>query len=118
MHLNPRKYKFKIGLKGYDERIHYGFIAQDIEDIAKKLNLGNLSLVYKEKCDADLSNEMDIIGDQYVYRVDKDELHAMHVQMIQRQEKEIEQLRMSNCTLNGEIEILKQRIERLEEKLC
>lgn len=38
--------------------------------------------------------------------------------MIQRQEKEIEQLRMSNCTLNGEIEILKQRIERLEEKLC
>lgn len=118
MHLNPRKYKFKTGLKGYDERIHYGFIAQDIEDIAKKLNLGNLSLVYKEKCDADLSNEMDIIGDQYVYRVDKDELHAMHVQMIQRQEKEIEQLRMSNCTLNGEIEILKQRIERLEEKLC
>ena len=87
-------------------------------DIAKKLNLGNLSLVYKEKCDADLSNEKDIIGDQYVYRVDKDELHAMHVQMIQRQEKEIEQLRMSNCTLNGEIEILKQRIERLEEKLC
>ncbi len=118
MHLNPRKYKFKTGLRGYDERIHYGFIAQDIEDIVKKLNLGNLNLVYKEKCDADLSNEMDIIGDQYVYRVDKDEMHAMHVQMIQRQEKEIEQLRMSNCALNGEIEILKQRIERLEEKLC
>lgn len=118
MHLNPRKYKFKTGLRGYDERIHYGFIAQDIEDIVKKLNLGNLNLVYKEKCDADLSNEMDIIGDQYVYRVDKDEMHAMHVQMIQRQEKEIEQLRMSNCSLNGEIEILKQRIERLEEKLC
>lgn len=118
MHLNPVMYRFKPGLKGYDDRTHYGFIAQDIEDLLKRLNLGNINLVYKDKCDGDLSNESDIIGDDYVYRVDKDELHAMHVQMIQRQEKEIEQLRMSNCTLNGEIEILKQRIERLEEKLC
>ena len=118
MHLNPVMYRFKPGLKGYDDRTHYGFIAQDIEDLLKRLNLGNINLVYKDKCDGDLSNESDIIGDDYVYRVDKDELHAMHVQMIQRQEKEIEQLRMSNCTLNGEIEILKQRIERLEGKLC
>lgn len=118
MHLNPVMYKFKPGLKGYDDRTHCGFIAQDIESLLKGLNLGNINLVYKEKCDGDLSNETDIIGDDYVYRVDKDELHAMHVQMIQRQEKEIQQLRLENFSLNGEIEILKKQIERLEKTLC
>ena len=118
MHLNPVMYRFKPGLKGYDDRTHYGFIAQDIESLLKGLNLGNINLVYKEKCDGDLSNETDIIGDDYVYRVDKDELHAMHVQMIQRQEKEIQQLRLENFSLNGEIEILKKQIERLEKTLC
>ena len=37
-------------------------------------------------------NENEIIGDDYFYCVDKDELHAMHVQMIQKHQREIESL--------------------------
>ena len=38
--------------------------------------------------------------------------------LIQEQHKDIEHLKMKYTLLYGEIEILKQRIERLEEKLC
>lgn len=38
--------------------------------------------------------------------------------LIQEQHKDIEHLKMKYTQLYGEIEILKQRIERLEEKLC
>ena len=88
MRLSPKKYRFKNGLRGYDDRLHYGFIAQEIESIITE----NSNLVYKTLCDRDLSNENEIIGDEYFYCVDKDELHAMHVQMIQKHQREIEYL--------------------------
>ena len=50
-----------------------------------------------------------------VYKLDKDELHAMHIQMIQKQHKEIEQLKLENVQIKGELDILKQRLERMEE---
>lgn len=118
MQLDPVKYKFKDELRGYDDRVHYGFIAQDVEQIVKGLGFPDLSLVYKEQCDGDLSNEAEIIGDQYVYRLNKDELHAMHVQMIQKQKKEIDQLKLKNWIQTTELEKLKKRVEMLEEKLC
>ena len=90
MKLKPKKYEFKDELRGYDSRVHYGFIAQDIEDISTESS----NLVYKKLCDDDLSNEKEVIDDDYVYYVDKNELHAMHVQMIQKQQKEIEELKV------------------------
>ena len=88
MKLKPKRYEFKDGLRGYDSRVHYGFIAQDIASIEPESS----NLVYKKLCDDDLSNEREVINDDYVYYVDKDELHAMHVQMIQKQQHEIESL--------------------------
>lgn len=114
MKLKPKRYEFKDGLRGYDSRVHYGFIAQDIASIEQESS----NLVYKKLCDDDLSNEREVINDDYVYYVDKNELHAMHVQMIQKQHKEIEQLKLENLQIKGELDILKQRLERLEEKLC
>ena len=114
MKLKPKRYEFKDGLRGYDSRVHYGFIAQDIASIESESS----NLVYKKLCDDDLSNEREVINDDYVYYVDKDELHAMHVQMIQKQQHEIESLKLENSQINGELDILKQRLERLEEKLC
>ena len=113
MKLKPKRYEFKDGLRGYDSRVHYGFIAQDIASIEPESS----NLVYKKLCDDDLSNEREIINDDYVYYVDKDELHAMHVQMIQKQHKEIEQLKSDNFALKGEVDILKQRLEKMEEML-
>ena len=114
MKLKPKRYEFKDGLRGYDSRVHYGFIAQDIASIEPESS----NLVYKKLCDDDLSNEREVINDDYVYYVDKDELHAMHVQMIQKQQHEIEQLKLENVQIKGELDILKQRLERMEEKLC
>ena len=114
MKLKPKRYEFKDGLRGYDSRVHYGFIAQDIESIEPESS----NLVYKKLCDDDLSNEREVINDDYVYYVDKDELHAMHVQMIQKQQHEIESLKLENSQIKGELDILKQRLERMEEKLC
>ena len=88
MKLKPKRYEFKDGLRGYDSRVHYGFIAQDIASIEPESS----NLVYKKLCDDDLSNEREVINDDYVYYVDKDELHAMHVQMIQKHQREIESL--------------------------
>ena len=113
MKLKPKRYEFKDGLRGYDSRVHYGFIAQDIASIEPESS----NLVYKKLCDDDLSNEREVINDDYVYYVDKDELHAMHVQMIQKQHKEIEQLKSDNFALKGEVDILKQRLEKMEEML-
>lgn len=114
MKLKPKRYEFKDELRGYDSRVHYGFIAQDIASIEPESS----NLVYKKLCDDDLSNEREVINDDYVYYVDKDELHAMHVQMIQKQHKEIESLKLENLQIKGELDILKQKIKRLEEKLC
>lgn len=114
MKLKPKRYEFKDGLRGYDSRVHYGFIAQDIASIEPESS----NLVYKKLCDDDLSNEREVINDDYVYYVDKDELHAMHVQMIQKQQHEIESLKLENSQINGELDILKQRLKIMEEKLC
>ena len=114
MKLKPKRYEFKDGLRGYDSRVHYGFIAQDIASIEPESS----NLVYKKLCDDDLSNEREVINDDYVYYVDKDELHAMHVQMIQKQHQEIEALKLENVQIKGELDILKQRLKIMEEKLC
>lgn len=114
MKLKPKRYEFKDGLRGYDSRVHYGFIAQDIASIEPESS----NLVYKKLCDDDLSNEREVINDDYVYYVDKDELHAMHVQMIQKQQHKIESLKLENLQIKGELDILKQKLKRLEEKLC
>ena len=99
MQLSPKKYRFKNGLRGYDDRLHYGFIAQEIESIITEKS----SLVYKNLCDRDLSNENEIIGDDNFYCVAKDELHAMHVQMIQKQQKEIEFLKKEFTSLEQKV---------------
>ena len=36
------------------------------------------------------SNESEVIGEDYFYVINKDEFHAMHVQMIQKQQRQIE----------------------------
>ena len=109
MKLKPKRYEFKDGLRGYDSRVHYGFIAQDIASIEPESS----NLVYKKLCDDDLSNEREVINDDYVYYVDKDELHAMHVQMIQKQHKEIESLKQENLALQNRLSILEQKMEEL-----
>lgn len=119
MKFNPKKFRFDDRLKGYDHRWHYGLLAQSVEEslIETGISIDDTGLIWKEPVYDDF-HEREVICDEMVYKLDKDELHAMHIQMIQKQHKEIEQLKLENVQIKGELDILKQRLERMEEKIC
>lgn len=107
MRLKPVHFRFNENVDGVDEHWHCGFIAQDVKHAFADSGM-------------DCENE-ELVGydaDNDVWLLDKDELHAMHVQMIQKQQHEIESLKLENLQIKGELDILKQKLERLEEKLC
>ena len=113
----PKKFRFDDRLKGYDHRWHYGLLAQSVEEslIESGISIDDTGLIWKEPVYDDF-HEREVICDEMVYKLDKDELHAMHIQMIQKQHKEIEQLKLENVQIKGELDILKQRLERMEER--
>ena len=115
----PKKFRFDDRLKGYDHRWHYGLLAQSVEEslIEVGISIDDTGLIWKESVYDDF-HEREVICDEMVYKLDKDELHAMHIQMIQKQHKEIEQLKLENVQIKGELDILKQKLKILEEKLC
>lgn len=111
----PKKFRFDDRLKGYDHRWHYGLIAQSVEKdlIDAGIFLDDTGLIWKEPVYDDF-REREVINDELVYKLDKDELHAMHIQMIQKQHNEIEQLKQENLALQNRISILEQKMEVLE----
>ena len=117
MKFKPKKFRFDDRLKGYDHRWHYGLLAQSVEEslIEAGISIDDTGLIWKEPVYDDF-HEREVICDEMVYKLDKDELHAMHIQMIQKQHKEIEQLKLENVQIKGELDILKQRLERMEER--
>ena len=103
MLLNPVHFKYKDDVEGVDGHWHYGFIAQDVKQafIDAGIESYNEALVGH-----DVDND--------VWLLDKDEFHAMHVQMIQKQQKEIELLKQENLALQNRLSILEQKMEVLE----
>lgn len=111
----PKKFRFDDRLKGYDHRWHYGLLAQSVEEdlIEAGVFLDDTGLIWKEPVYDDF-HEREVIGDELVYKLDKDELHAMHIQMIQKQHNEIEQLKQDNLALQNKLSILEQKMEVLQ----
>lgn len=119
----PKKFRFDDRLKGYDHRWHYGLLAQSVENdlIDAGIFLDDTGLIWKEPVYEDF-HEREVIGDDQVYKLDKDELHAMHIQMIQKlwsrcndQQSEINDLRFINMELSGELSILKRELEEIKD---
>ena len=117
----PKKFRFDDRLKGYDHRWHYGLFAQTVEkDLADSgIFLDDTGLIWKEPVYDDF-HEREVIGDESVYKLDKDELHAMHIQMIQKlwnrcndQQDKINDLIFKNLELSGELSILKREMEEI-----
>lgn len=118
-----KKFRFDDRLKGYDHRWHYGLLAQAVESdlIDAGIFLDDTGLIWKEPTYDDF-HESEVIGDDFVYKLDKDELHAMHIQMIQKlynrcndQQSEINDLRFKNLELSGELSILKREMEEIKD---
>ena len=57
-------------------------------------------------------------GANDMYTLCYQEFIALNTAMIQKQQHEIESLKLENLQIKGELDILKQKLKRLEEKLC
>lgn len=95
MALRPVHFKFKDDAEGVDQHWHYGFISQEVKDA---FDLAGISTYGEALVGYDEENDM--------WLLDKSEMHAMHVQMIQKQQREIDQLKR-------ELDELKQKMEGL-----
>lgn len=107
MRLTPVHFRYKEDVDGVDGHWHYGFIAQDVKQAFIDAGIYSENEALVGRCVEDDT-----------WLLDKDELHAMHTQMIQKQHQEIESLKLENLQIKGELDILKQKLKRLEEKLC
>ena len=119
MNLIPTRHKYKNGVGiGEDGKYQFGVIAQWTEKdmIDHAIDPNSYSIVRKSKPFSDTAESQYTDGDD-VYRVDYDQFHALHIYMIQKQQKEIEQLKSDNFALKGEVDILKQRLGKMEEML-
>lgn len=119
MNLTPTRYKYEHGVGvGEDGKFQFGVIAQWTEKdmIDHAIDPDSYSIICKSKPLADTDEAKYTAGDD-VYRVDYNQFHALHIYMIQKQHKEIEQLKSDNFALKGEVDILKQRLEKMEEML-
>lgn len=123
--LKPMKYRF---IESTDESMHIGFVAQEVEDALNACGIQSdeffgLEHTYFTRYDFDsdeawndflISNN----GAPDSYVICYQEFIALNTAMIQKQHKEIEQLKSDNFALKGELDIIKQRLSKLEEKLC
>ena len=114
--LNPIIFKFHDDIPTIKGK-HFGLYANEVADALDKANIdrSGLRLVWQSEVDSE-AHEDRYVNDK-TWNLDYDELHALHIYMIQNQQKEIEQLKSDNFALKGEVDILKQRLEKMEEML-
>lgn len=106
MGLNPQAYKLKSGTS---ERVHYGFIAQEVAELSQNLGL-DLSLVkashvtYDEKgnpIDNHYDGSAGVPDEKLSWSLDYNEFIAPLVAVVQQQQKRIEELEKRLKSLGG-----------------
>ena len=115
LNLHPVKFRYKPGLKSSDSRqYHYGFISQELEKALLDVGIRERDTSLYEYLPVDTDEHVDLYVDDKLHHVNYRELHAMHVQMIQKQQKEIEELKRENKNLSEQIKDFEQRLSALE----
>ena len=92
MRLTPVHFRYKENVDGVDGHWHYGFIAQDVKQAFIDAGIYSENEALVGRCVEDDT-----------WLLDKDELHAMHTQMIQKQQKEIESLKKEFTSLEQKV---------------
>lgn len=118
MEFQPVSYKFKNFTKtDKHDRIHYGLIAQDVEEILHKHNITNEEAGFLLIDPLDEPNEA---GKLFNYGLRYDEFIALNMHMTQKAHHRIDSLTQENqklkntiLSLQGEIAIIKQKLEEL-----
>lgn len=117
LNLHPVKFRYKPGLKSSDSRqYHYGFISQELEKALLDIGIKEHDTSLYEYLPVDTDEHVDLYVDDKLHHVNYRELHAMHVQMIQKQQKEIEELKRENKNLSEQMKDFEQRLSALERK--
>lgn len=111
MAMRPVEYTWKSGYITQHTGLQFGLIAQDLEKILQDSGLSDSGLVLKEDAEED---EKAIHGDSKTWKIDKENLHAMHIQMIQMQQKEIELLQQKNEDLERRLSVLERSVNHAE----
>lgn len=111
MAMCPVEYTWKDGYITQHKGLQFGLIAQDLEKILQDAGLSDSGLVLRENAEED---EKAIHGDSKTYKIDKEILHAMHIQMIQSQQKEIELLKQKNEELERRLSALERSVSHAE----
>ncbi|WP_167957970.1 tail fiber domain-containing protein [Anaerosporobacter faecicola] len=96
--LKSKSYRFKD--RQVDNNIHYGLLAQEILTLIDKYKLPNdINLVEEYEC-RDYMDEGMYINNGKAYRVNYEELHALHIYMIQKLYKRVEELEEKHANRN------------------
>lgn len=111
MAMRPVEYTWKSGYITQHTGLQFGLIAPDLEKILQDAGLSDSGLVLKEDAEED---EKAIHGDSKTWKIDKENLHAMHIQMIQMQQKEIELLQQKNEDLERRLSALERSVNHAE----
>ena len=121
---SPMEYRFVDDSNG----IHIGFVAQDVEAALIASGIGNdeffaLEHSYFTRYDFASDEEWNNFlisnnGASDIYVLCYQEFIALNTAMIQKQMIDMEFIKCDNFVLHGEITILNQRVQELEEKLC
>lgn len=115
LNLHPVKFRYKPGLKSSDSRqYHYGFISQELEKALLDVGIREHDTSLYEYLPVDTDEHVDLYVDDKLHHVNYRELHAMHVQMIQKQQKEIEKLKQENKNLSEQMKDFEQRLSALD----
>lgn len=117
LNLHPVKFRYKPGLKSSDSRqYHYGFISQELEKALLDVGIRERDTSLYEYLPVDTDEHVDLYVNDKLHHVNYRELHAMHVQMIQKQHKEIEELKQKNKRLEEKLQDFERRLSALERK--
>lgn len=118
LNLHPVKFRYKPGLKSSDSsQYHYGFISQELEKALLDVGIRERDTSLYEYLPVDTDEHVDLYVDDKLHHVNYRELHAMHVQMIQKQQKEIEELKRENKNLSEQMKYFEQRLSALERSV-
>ena len=106
--LVPSSFKYNINTS---DRLHYGFIAQDVEELLQKLDIDSKDFAGfikspKTKVVNEITLEEEIIPDEYTYALRYDEFIAPLVAVIQEHEERIRGLASDLLKANAMIECL------------
>mgnify|MGYP002517026248 CR=1 FL=1 len=124
--LNPVSYKMLDGTSG---RTHYGFIAQDIEELMNTLNMDSSDFAgfikspkkvikYEDENGTKLENPIEeVVENEYDYALRYDEFIAPLIKVVQEQQKTIEQQQIAIKNQQKEIEQIKKELSKMDSSM-